>query len=536
MFFDIFTILPLTCSIFVTFLGIFILVKDPKSRMNQLLFGFNVCMFFWLFGTFMMFATRGSVAQAIFWDRFVYLGVVLMPALMHHFSLVFTNQEHKQTLLLTINYLVGIFFVVVSRTPYFVDGLYIYSWGAHTQARLFHHIFLATFFLGTGIFFVNLLKSFLKSKDRIYRTQIIYVFIAFALVMFVGGSAYLYAYGIDTKFPFAYVTGLLFPVMLFYAVMKHGLLGIKSIATEVLVGVAEFFIVIQIFFSETQLEIIERIMFATVLGLIGFLLARSVNREIIRRQETAKLAKSLEQANLQLKELDKQKTDFLSIAAHQLRTPLSIINGYVELINDGAYGKVTQKVKTVLTTMDESNVRLVKLVDEFLDITRIEQGKTKFDFKEKEMCAVVESVVNEFEDRVKKSGLKLTWIACRDKIVVVMDEEKIRHVIFNFVDNAIKYSAKGTVTVSVNEENNGVAVRVRDQGFGFNKTDEANFFQKFYRGNNVKGTNVTGTGLGLYVCRKFIEAHEGKIWAHSEGLKKGSEFGLWIPFKEAPAA
>ena len=244
MFFNIFLALPLTCAIFVGLLGLFVLFKNPRSRMNQLLFGFNTCMFFWLFGTFMMFATRGNVAQAVFWDRFVYLGVIMMPSLMHHFSLVFApGPRHRQRTLLFINYAIGVLFLFASRTSYFVDGLYVYSWGAHSQARILHNVFLGYFFLSTGIFFTNLFLSYRKSKDRIFRVQTIYVFIAFALVMFVGGTAYLYAYGIDTKFPFAYISGLIFPVILFYAVSKHGLLGKKVIATEVVVGVAEFFIV-----------------------------------------------------------------------------------------------------------------------------------------------------------------------------------------------------------------------------------------------------------------------------------------------------
>ncbi len=85
------------------------------------------------------------------------------------------------------------------------------------------------------------------------------------------------------------------------------------------------------------------------------------------------------------------------------------------------------------------------------------------------------------------------------------------------------------------EEGGGVAVRVADEGIGFEKQDEVSFYQKFYRGDNVKATAVTGTGLGLYVCRKFIQAHNGRVWAHSDGLGKGSEFGFWIPLKHVAA-
>ena len=111
------------------------------------------------------------------------------------------------------------------------------------------------------------------------------------------------------------------------------------------------------------------------------------------------------------------------------------------------------------------------------------------------------------------------------------DADRIGQVLTNLIDNAIKYTEKGIIKVTVEETDGGIKVAVNDHGFGFEKVDEANFFQKFYRGENVKGTNVTGTGLGLYVCRKFIEAHGGKVWAHSPGLGQGSEFGFWLPSK-----
>ena len=202
MYTNVFTILPLTCAIFVFFFGLFVLYQDHKSPMNRLMFGFCMTMFLWMFGTFMMFATRLSdPARSVFWDRFVYAGVVFMPPFMHHFSLLFTGRKNQRKLL-WINYLLAFFFLLISRTSYFVDGLYVYSWGAHTKAQLWHHIFLGYFFVGTGIFFYNIATYARGLKDEILILQARYAFMAFAIVIFMGGSAYLYAYGIDTKFPF----------------------------------------------------------------------------------------------------------------------------------------------------------------------------------------------------------------------------------------------------------------------------------------------------------------------------------------------
>lgn len=331
--------------------------------------------------------------------------------------------------------------------------------------------------------------------------------------------------------PLAPLYALIFLATTAVGIVRYHLFNLKVIITEALVVLLVGLLIFEGVTADTLGLIIFKMMVAGLVALLGVFLVRSVKKEIKEREEVANLAASLEKANLRLQELDQQKTDFLSIAAHQLRTPLSVINGYVELIEDGAYGKITQKTKDVLKNMDESNARLTKLVDEFLDITRIEQGRTKFDFVVGDVNKTITSVVDELRTKAEQKGLKISWQPPKDPVIISMDEDKVRHVIFNFIDNAIKYSWVGTITPSAGAENNGVAVRVIDQGFGFEKKDEANFFQKFYRGDNVKGTNVGGTGLGLYVCHKFIEAHQGKIWAHSPGLKKGSEFGLWLPNK-----
>lgn len=527
--FDIYTTLPLTCALFVLFFGLFVLFQGFHSRMNQLLFGFNVSMLFWMFGTFMMFVSRGDLWSALFWDRFVYMGVAFMPPLMHHFSLVFTQQTEKQKSLLVINYVLAFAFAFLSQSKYFVDGIYYYSWGVHSQARILHTVFLGYFFFGTGLFFANVLKFFLRTKDKITRLQTIYVFIAFAIVIFIGGSAYLFAYNIDTKFPFAYVSGLIFPIMLFYAVSRHHLLGKKAVLTEVMVGLAEFFVVMEIFFSQSLRDVLVRVVFAVILAILGVVLIKSVRTEINRREEVTKMANSLGKANLRLQELDKQKTEFLSIASHQLRTPLSILKGYIELIKDGGYGKITKQTREILNNMDESNEHLIKLVDEFLNISRIEQGRTKFTFVSFDISHMIEGVVEELKMKAQDKDINVQW-KNSSPINLVGDEEKIRHVVYNFIDNALKYSDGGNVKVVVDKEIDGWAVMVNDKGLGFNKTDEVNFFQKFYRGENVKGTNVNGTGLGLYVCRKFIEAHGGKVWAHSPGIGKGGQFGFWLPF------
>ncbi|HAT03652.1 MAG TPA: hypothetical protein DCS29_02625 [Candidatus Magasanikbacteria bacterium] len=339
-------------------------------------------------------------------------------------------------------------------------------------------------------------------------------------------------FGLPRFIPLGMVWILPFIFLSSYAIIRHGLLNTRVIGTELLTFALLIVSFIEVAITKDIVSLFFRIGVFVLIFFFSILLIRGVRNEVKQREQLGQLAHSLEKANLRLKELDQQKTEFLSIASHQLRTPLSIIKGYIELIEDGAYGKATKKMKDVLHDMDESNERLVKLVDEFLDITRIEQGRTKFVFENYKINDLISDVVKELHQRAEGKGLKIMWEPNADIADVCMDEEKVRHVVFNFIDNAIKYSDKGIIKVLVEREDGGITVRVKDRGFGFNPIDQANFFQKFYRGENVKGTNVNGTGLGIYVCRKFIESHEGHVWAHSEGLGKGSEFGFWIPGKK----
>jgi signal transduction histidine kinase len=285
------------------------------------------------------------------------------------------------------------------------------------------------------------------------------------------------------------------------------------------------------FFDIQTIYSLSGVIFLLIIVLICFLFAMSVSREIIFRRKSIKLEELLEHANIRLRELDKEKTEFLSIVSHQLRTPLSILKGYIELIKDGAYGKVELKTVEALRDMDINNEHLVKLVDQFLSISCIEQGCAKYEFVMADICELVDSAMNDLKVKATQKKIEIKWMCPRKIIKVECDQEKIHHVIFNFLDNAIKYSNKGAVNVMFEKEGGGVAVRVIDSGIGFEKQDEVNFYQKFYRGSNVKSTAVTGTGLGLYVCRKFVEAHNGRVWAHSNGLGKGGEFGFWIPLK-----
>ena len=248
------------------------------------------------------------------------------------------------------------------------------------------------------------------------------------------------------------------------------------------------------------------------------------------KKEVKKATADVKDANKQLRKLDAAKSNFISIASHQLRTPLTVIKGYISMMIEGSFGKVTKEELESLKKVYESNERLIQLVEDLLNISRIESGKLQFDFHETRLEEVVESVAEELSESAKQKGLALTYKKPNKPLPMVkIDGEKIRYVVLNLIDNSIKYTKQGSVTISLRLGVKHIHFCVVDTGIGIGKEDLSNLFKKFSRGKDISTVNPEGTGMGLYVGRMMIKAHQGTIWAESEGEGKGSKFCFSIP-------
>ena len=238
----------------------------------------------------------------------------------------------------------------------------------------------------------------------------------------------------------------------------------------------------------------------------------------------------LRAAHKKLKKLDKAKSEFISIASHQLRTPLTVIKGYISMMLEGNFGKLTKKVVSSLEKVYDSNERLIRLVENLLNISRIESGRLQLNFEIIQFEYLVSDVLEELSGNAKKKGLLLSYKLPRKPLPKVkVDEEKIRQVVMNLIDNAIKYTDKDRVTVSLKSLGQNIEFCISDNGIGIKKEDLPNLFKKFFRGSNTPLVHTEGIGLGLYVARQMIEAHGGRIWAESQGQEKGSRFCFLLP-------
>jgi signal transduction histidine kinase len=708
-------IIPLISAIFVFFLGLFVFLKNRHSRINFTFFLHSLAITAWLFCTFMMFINRDNREMAIFWDRFVYAGVVFIPVFMYHFGLAFTSR--KRNFLLYFAYFLSFSFLFLVPTEYFVNDVFEYKWGIHTKAQLFHHIFLIYFVGYTMIWFVEMYRYYKGLRLSIQKQQTKYVFFAFLVLFTIGPLAYLPAYGMGI-YPFAYVSGLIFTIILAYAIVRHRLLDIKlvmrkssvflaSIITIIILAVFANYVLVNLipnsvdwliylsilvlsllffpsirkfyyrlankyFFSSlydsqevianmseklrSTLEVQEIYNFVynsltsafhsksfgilsydqksnnylirynqgfklgekrkfpgnetlhkmfiqknepiiteeiksehynaktkstidlltslkveilaplnvkdktvglivlgpkesgdmyneedlQVLKTIGAFTAISIDHALqykktlsfnIRlKQEVEKATEELRKANRELKKLDAAKSEFISIASHQLRTPLTVIKGYVSMLLEESFGQITLEERTSLTKIYESNERLIQLVENLLNISRIESGRLQFDFQSMQLEKLTDSVVEELSDSAKNKGLKLSYKKPSEPLPKTkIDEEKLRQVVMNLIDNAIKYTKKGSVTVTLRKVGERIQFCVSDSGMGISKEDLTHLFKKFSRGEGTSVVHTEGTGLGLYVAKEMIRSHKGKIWAESDGEGKGSRFYFEIP-------
>lgn len=257
--------------------------------------------------------------------------------------------------------------------------------------------------------------------------------------------------------------------------------------------------------------------FAPMLGHVAVAIQKAMTyTELL--DTTAKL----KTANHRLKELDAAKSEFVSIASHQLRTPLAAVRGYVDLIADGTYGKITPAQTEVVGKVHDSVASLIDLVGQLLNVSRIESGKTTVEITKVDLTPICIEVAGFLAIKAKDLGLTLT---CDDHRMppVLGDASKIKEVMMNLVENALKYTDKGSVKVLYTEEPKFVRINIKDTGVGLTKDSINKLFQKFSR-VEATAANHPGTGLGLYVCKRLVEAMGGEIWIESAGLGKGSTF------------
>lgn len=236
------------------------------------------------------------------------------------------------------------------------------------------------------------------------------------------------------------------------------------------------------------------------------------------------------------KEIERQKSEFVSVVSHQLRTPLSAVRWLVELLMDKETGALNKLQKEYLDSINQSNKRLIDLVNDLLNVSRIESGKVTIEPVATDIKALIESVVKDLKPLIEGHRQKIRIVEAKILPLIKIDPRLISQVIINLLSNASKYSPDKTIIeVILNKNDSQAEISVKDEGLGIPKSNQHKVFTKFFRADNVIKKETEGTGLGLYVVKQVIQNSGGRIW-FSSVENKGTTFTFTLPLAGTPEA
>jgi signal transduction histidine kinase len=247
-------------------------------------------------------------------------------------------------------------------------------------------------------------------------------------------------------------------------------------------------------------------------------------------KELTQVQGNLKKSYRELKRLDQDKDTFISIAAHELKTPMTSIHGFAQLLENEKTIKDPEARNKYLKIIEHEVERLAKLVTEVLDLSRVDLGTMKFTIEDVNVCEIAEEVEAELTEKAKSKGLYLKFNLKKGLPAIQTDKERLKQILINLVDNSIKYSEKGGTTVEVDKDGDSLKFSMADRGIGIPKERQPKMFTRFYQVENPLTRKVGGSGLGLSICKEFVEALGGRIWFESH-VGKGTTFYFTLPIK-----
>ncbi len=397
---------------------------------------------------------------------------------------------------------------------------------------------LSTIFAILAIYFLG--RSYFRSENEVKHqlgTMLFGIFLLLALIILTIFVPLLFFH--TTAFlPFTPLYVLVFLGMTAYAITQYHLFDIKILLTQSLVATIDIVLFGKLFAEpDINYALLDGLILIFML-VFGYFLVRSVNREVKQRELIEKQEHELELSNARLREVDKEKSEFLSFASHQLRTPLTAIRWSIDSIMDGTYGPLPDNLKSAMKTLIDESSGMAVMINDYLNVSRIEQGRMQYQFGPVDLTVLLNDVGTELRPGVEMKGLKLEISVPQEKVMVWGDSGKLKQIFGNIIDNATKYTPQGSIAVLLRKMP-GTAmahVEIRDTGIGMSEDTLKHMFSKFSRGDNAAEVNNNGSGLGLFIVKTFIEAHHGTITAASEGVGKGTQFYVDIPLLVQPTA
>jgi signal transduction histidine kinase len=505
-------------------LGIFVFTRKKGSLLAKIFLGISLSFVFWTVCNLSIWLNFDLSSIVMFAWSPIEMFSVLIYALSFYFAYVFAY-DHDVSIYAKI-----VALLVFLPIPLSTFLGYNISYFDLNECVAVEHTFISYYAVGLkilisfSIVILAMVTAFDKQVGKAKQIILLNSGLVIFLISFFAAGYYAETTGNYQIEMFGLLGVLFFIGILAFLIVRYHTFDIKLLGAEMLVVILVVTVFSQLLFIEGDFPRLLVIVSGVLSLFFGYLLTKSVQKEVALRED-------LEVVNTRLIDLDKQKSEFVSFATHQLKSPLAAMKGYASLVLDGDYGEVNKDVKEAVSRIFESSKTLANVVEDYLNISRIELGTMKYDFVDQDIKNTVEDVIAGIEPNIKKTGIQFSFTAEPDDYTVSADPDKIKQVYMNLIDNSIKYTPTGKVEVFLKKENKKVIFSVVDTGIGMKPNTIESLFQKFTRAYNANKTNIHGTGLGLYVARQIAEAHHGKVWAMSEGEGKGSQFYVELDAK-----
>lgn len=503
-------------------LAFWVYLANKGARINKIFSFTTLLALIWVDFCYLA-NTALTISQALFWTKLAEGTVMVLLVALYFLAVYFPRESKRPFILDKIVVFLGIVFIVlIFFTDLVTKGMArVGTWGFSPSPGKLWILFNGTALLITILVLYFLLKKYfeLSKKERLKIQYFLigaFIFVGMNIVFNIILPGYYRDYRLVQ---FGSNSAIFLLAFTAFAIVKRELFGIKTILTAIFVALITVLLALDalVFTPQFILKALKGGVLVIFLY-FGYLLIKSVREEIKRREE--------------LERLSKAKSEFLSIASHQLRTPLTAIKGYISMILEEGYGKLPSKTQKPLEHVYKSNERLIKLVNDLLNVSRIESGRIEIKRELVSIKDLISEVIKELKIEAEKKDIYVKLKPPEEKIPKILcDSKKIRQVIMNILDNAIRYTDKGGVTIELKVKNSRLRIIISDTGEGMTKEELKSMFKSFSRGTAGSKFYTEGVGLGLYVSRRFVEMHNGRIWAESEGKGKGSTFYIELPIK-----
>lgn len=519
-------------------IALWVMLGDSKKLVNKLFSCFVFLVVINIFVSY-LFQLHIDSIYTIYWAKLIWVTASLMIPVFYYFAVYFPRKVKSYLPLNIIFILLGAIFSILSLwSDLLIKNISIKDWGNEISYGSLIYPFYAAL-IGSIIFGLwTILRKYIL-LSRIEKVKIKYFIFGIGIFLtanIVFGVIMPALFGNSEFTSLGDYSAIFFIGFTAYAIMRHQLFNIKVIATESIVILLSFGLLVETFISNSIGELIIKVIIWGLATYGGWQLIKSVKLEIQQKEELEHLAKKLEETNVHLKDLDRLKDDFLSMASHELNTPLAAIEGYLSMILEEGMGggdNLSPQTREYLNRIFKASGRLSEIVKDLLNVSRIESGRIHLIYAEGQIEQIVKDAVNEIDPKLHEKNHTICMELPSEPLPVSwMDITRITEVVINFLGNAVKYTDDGGhIEIGAKEEDGNILVWVKDNGKGIPKDKSERVFQKFTQVDVLKD-EVKGTGLGMYISQKFVELHKGKIWFESEGEGKGTVFYFSLPIVE----